>query len=310
MASPPRRRLPSLNALRAFEAAARHRSFKRGAAELAVTPTAISHQIRALEEELGVRLFERRARSVRLTSEGERLFPVLRDGLDDIARVIEIVTRPSARRTVTISATATLTARRLVPQVDAFREAFPAFDLRLHASNYPVDLRAGEADVAIRYGRGPHPGLAAEPLLADAFAPVFSPRLAIERAEDLLAHPLLEFEWRVLDADTPTWSSWLARAGLAHRAASAPRVTFSDESHAVQAALAAQGVAMLSTVMIEDELASGALVRPFGPVLPGLTHWLVYDERAEDREEITAVRAWLRRIFVPSCRSAEGSSQA
>src|SRR5438552_16767731 len=149
------RRLPPLGMLRAFEAAARHLSFKRAALELAVTPTAISHQIGRLEENLGVALFERRARRVILTPAGRTLFPVLRDGLDAFADAIDGLHAHKARRSVTLSATTAFTAKWLVPRAASFRAAYPDLDLRLHASDEPVDLAAGTVDAAIRYGRGP-----------------------------------------------------------------------------------------------------------------------------------------------------------
>ncbi|WP_437571711.1 transcriptional regulator GcvA [Sorangium sp. So ce542] len=286
------RRLPPLTALRAFEAAARHLSFKRAARELGVTPTAISHQVRLLEETIGVRLFERHARQVVATREAQRLYPVLRDGFDAFARAIDELTARRARRGITLSATTAFTAKWLVPRVAAFREACPGLDLRLHASDEPVDLAAGEADAAIRYGRGPYPGLAAEALIADRFAPVCSPGLAVRRPEDLRRAPLLHFEWRRVERDTPTWRLWLERAGL-------PGVrddggtTFSDEAHAIQAAIAGQGVALLSLVLVADDLESGALVQPFGPALDGYRYHFVHLPGAAAREEIAALRGWL-----------------
>lgn len=286
------RDLPPLTSLRAFEAAARHLSFKRAADELAVTPTAISHQIRQLEDHVGVSLFERRVRRVVLTSAGQSLYPALREGFDALARGVEALRRAPERSTVTLSATVAFTARWLLPRVASFREACPGLDLGLHASDEPVDLRAGAADLAIRYGRGHYPGLRSELLLKDAFAPVCSPRLGVREPADLARHPLLRFEWRRVDDDTPTWPRWFARAGRPYRKA-AGELVFSDESHAIQAAIAGHGIALVSLVLVAEELASGALVQPFGPVLDGFAYHLVHAGGGRDAERLASVRRWL-----------------
>lgn len=283
-------RLPPLAALRAFEAAARHLSFKRAADELAVTPTAVSHQIRLLEETLAVRLFERRTRQVELTVDGRALYPVLRDGFAAFARAIAELPSRRGRRALTLSATTAFTARWLVPRVAAFRAAHPGLDLRLHASEEVVDLHAGMADAAIRYGRGPFPGLEALPLLQDRFAPVCSPALGLREPADLRATTLLHSEWRRTGPETPTWRAWCVLAGLSDVDIEAG-ITFTDDGHAIQAALAGQGVALLSLVMTADELARGTLVQPFGPVLDGA--WFHFVHTSPAQAEVMALRDWL-----------------
>lgn len=171
------RRLPPLSALRAFEAAARHGSFKQAANELAVTPTAISHQIRSLEQYTGLTLFVRQVRKVVLTDAGLELYPVLRDGFNAFETVLQRLETAQARRRVIISATNAFMARWLAPRVADFQKLHPEIDLELDASDQAVDLGSDVADIAIRYGRGPYPGMVAEPLFADRFAPVCSPRL-------------------------------------------------------------------------------------------------------------------------------------
>jgi LysR family glycine cleavage system transcriptional activator len=287
------RRLPPLPALRAFEAAARHMSFKRAAAELGVTPTAISHQIRQLEDHVGRRLFERRPRRLVLTPDGQLLFPVLRDGLDAFANAVAALAGARKRGVVTLSATTAFTARWLVPRVASFHAANPDLDLRLHASDDPVDFSAGAADAAVRYGAGLYPGLASEELFRDSFAPVCSPHLGVRTPDDLRRHSLIHFEWRRLARDTPVWGLWLARAGLA---GIDPRagLTFTDESHAIQAAIAGHGIALLSRVLVADELAGGALIQPFGPVLDGYRYALVHPQGAERSPKIAAIRTWIR----------------
>jgi len=153
--------------LRAFEAAARHLSFKHASAELAVTPTAISHQIRLLEDWIGLPLFDRRPRQLLLTIEGQRLYPVLRDGFDSFAKAVANLQARRSRSVVTLSATRAFTARWLVARTTSFAAANPGMDLRLHAAEEPVNFSRSEIDVAIRYGRGDFPGLKAEELFQD-----------------------------------------------------------------------------------------------------------------------------------------------
>ncbi|UOF14582.1 transcriptional regulator GcvA [Lysobacter capsici] len=286
------RRLPPLGTLRAFEAAARLRSFKRAAEELSVTPTAISHQIRALEAQLGLRLFERETRRVRPTAEAERLYPVLRDGFDAFAQAIAELTARPRRQALTISATLSFTAKWLVPRVASFHAAYPDLDLRLHASDDPVDLHAGVADAAIRYGRGPYPGLVAEPLIDNRFAPVCSPRLDLRDPDDLRRHTLLHSEWRHPTQDSPTWRGWCLQAGLDGLDVDAG-LRFTDESHAIQSAIAGHGVALLSLTLVADDLAAGTLVQPFGPALQGHPHWFVHAD-ANPSPQARALRDWLR----------------
>jgi len=288
-----RRGLPPLQALRAFEAAARHLSFKNAAAELAVTPTAISHHVRLLEETLGVRLFERRARAVSLTPAGKDLYPVLRDAFDDIAGAVLRLRAPRTRQVVTISATVAFTARVLVPRVSAFHGANPDMDLRLHASDEPADLHAGMADAAVRYGGGNYPGLKAEGLLRDAFAPVCSPALDLSRPEELAGHTLVHFEWRQARRDNPIWPRWLEMVGLGDLRPKA-NLVFTDETHAIDAAVAGKGVALLSLLLVADEIERGTLVQPFQPTLEGYQYWLVYRVDDQDSKPIQALRQWIR----------------
>src|SRR5262249_46313557 len=226
----PMPRLPPLASLRAFEAAARHLSFKRASAELPVTPTAISHQIRVLEDWIGLKLFERRPRQLLLTIEGQRLYPVLRDGFDSFAKAVANLQARRSRTVVTLSATRAFMARWLVPRTPSFAAANPGMDLRLHAADEPVDFSKTAIDVALRYGRGDYPGLKAEELFRDEFAPVASPHLGLREPTDLRRQTLIHFEWFREDRETPIWPRWLARAGMNHFEPKA-ELTFTDESH-------------------------------------------------------------------------------
>jgi LysR family glycine cleavage system transcriptional activator len=290
------RRLPPLAALRAFEAAARHLSFKRAAEELHVTPTAVSHQIRQLEQAIGTPLFERRTRQVVLTPEGHVLLPVLTDGFDSFARVVESLSRKNRRAVVTLSATPAFAAKWLVPRLAAFRKARPDIDLTLLATLDVVDVKNGAADLALRYGRGPYPDLVAEPLTTDRFAPVAAPRLRLRKPGDLRSATLIHSDWRRSDPRNPTWRHWLRIAGLE---GIDPRagLRFSDETHAIQAAVAGNGVALHSLLLVQEELATGTLVIPFGPEIEGFALHLVRGPERPLTQAIEAVQAWLRAEF-------------
>lgn len=287
------RRLPPLSSLRAFEAAARHGSFKLAAGELAVTPTAISHQIRSLEEYTGLTLFERQVRKVALTEAGKRLYPVLRDGFNAFEHTLSQLTTPGVRREVTISATSAFTAKWLAPRVARFNERHPGIDLQLHASDVPADVTGAEVDIAIRYGRGPYAGVTAEPMFSDSFAPVASAQLGPLGIADLARVPLIDFRWLHPDPLNPTWERWYAAAGLRWERPPG-QLRFSDDGHAIQAALAGQGVALLSLALVADDLAAGRLVRPFGPEIPGHTYHLVTGDGRVPDAPVLAATDWLR----------------
>lgn len=297
---PTHRKLPALGALRAFEATARHLSMRRAADELSVTPTAISHQIRQLEATLGVALFERRVRALRLTPQGQALYPVLRDGFDAFEQTIGQIRQTNPRGIVTVTSTAALTAHWLTPAAPAFQADNPELDLKLHASDALVRL-PDDADVAVRYGTGDWPGLVCEPLFDDGFAPVCSPALGIRHYADLAGRPLLHSGWQPGVRDPATWTAWAHAAGLVDTLDTAAGPTFSDETHALNAALQGQGVAMANLPLVERELASGALVAPFGPVLRRYRFHLAYPASRQDDPAVVAACAWIRRIAPPAC---------
>jgi len=291
------RKLPPLAALRAFEAAARHLSFQKAAAELAVTPTAISHQLRLLEATLGLALFERQVRRVSLTQAGAHLYPVLREGLDNFARAIAELSPQPRRSAVTISATTLFTARRLIPALGLFQKQWPQYALRLHASDDAVDLSGGAADIAVRYGAGPFPGLVSEILCQDRFGVVCSPALGLRDAADLVTATLIHSEWRRRDMQ-PDWRRWQVLAQVPGLNVDAG-LHITDESHAIQAAVAGQGVVITSLFLVEDELSRGVLVHPFGPVIEGHDYHLVASEENMASADVEAVRQWLKAVAVP-----------
>lgn len=286
-----RRSLP-LSGLRVFEAAARLGSFKAAAEELAVTPTAVSHQIRALEAQTGLALFDRHVRRVSLTEAGAQLYPVLRDGFDAFEAVLARLTQQRTRMQVTISATNAFTVKWLVPRMADFRSKHPGIDLQLQASDDVVDLRSAAVDIAIRYGRGPYPGLVAQPLFTDRFAPVANPRLGVASPDDLAGVPLIRFNWKWSHPDNPTWERWFA---VAQRSLprQAGQLRFSDEGHAIQAAVAGHGVALVSLALIAEELEAGHLVQPFGPEIAGHTYHLAMPADRPPSAPVQAVAHWL-----------------
>ncbi|MFD1331771.1 LysR substrate-binding domain-containing protein [Methylopila musalis] len=293
------RRLPPLASLRAFEAAARRLSFKDAATELGVTPTAVSHQIRQLEESLGAALFERAPRKVALTPRGAALAGPLRRAFDAMDAAVAEARRTPARRVATLSATVAFTAKLLVPKAARFREMNPDWDLRLHAADTVVDLAAGEADAAIRYGAGPRPGLTGAPLMTDLFAPLASPRLNLSVPADLARVTLIHFDWQSgVEGSTPSWRRWGEAAGVAGVDWESG-VAFNDEASAIQAAVAGQGAALLSRTLVASELASGLLVQPFGPELRGFAYEFVCPEGAEDRPAVAALRRWIEAEVAP-----------
>jgi LysR family glycine cleavage system transcriptional activator len=279
------RKLPSLGSLRAFEAAARRMSFREAATELGVTSTAISHQIRLLEGICGQALFRRRPRPLALTGAGERLFPVIRNGFDAFAAAIASASPGVGQRPLRVTCPNAFASRWLVPRLPKWREEQPTIPLEIIGTDAVLDLRAGNADVAIRYARRMPPDLAAQELFRDTFFPVCSPELLakatrhIERAADLLHHPLIHFDWMNRDHEAPTWSRWLAAARSVDPGIQdtnkAWDLSFREELHAIDAVAAGQGIAICSDVVVSRELKSGALVKAHALSLPGYGFYLV-----------------------------------
>src|SRR4030088_3036449 len=208
-------RLPSLNGLRAFEAAARHLSFTNAASELNVTQTAISHQIKRLEEELGIRLFVRQNRALTLTPQAKEYLPGVRAAFNDLRLATDRLLRQDDDHVLTISTLASLAAKWLLPRVSMFQEAHPAIDVRITTSTALIDFKSGDIDAAIRYGRGQWPGLRAHWLIADELFPGCSPALLagkkpLRRPEDLAEHVLLHNS----AGNNDDWRLWLTAAGL------------------------------------------------------------------------------------------------
>jgi len=288
-------RLPSLNGLRAFEAAARHLSFTVAAAELNVTQTAISHQIRRLEEELGIRLFVRQNRALALTPQAKDYLPGVRAAFNDLRLATDRLLRRDNDHVLTVSTLASLAAKWLLPRLSAFQEAHPGIDVRITTSTALVDFRTGDVDAAIRYGRGDWPGLHADWLMADQLFPVCSPALLtgkrpLRTPEDLRDHVLLHTS----NANSDDWRLWLTAAGLPANISKLPGLTFDLILVTVQAALDGIGVAMGRTSYVEADIAKGRLVVPFKITLPANAgFYLVCPEASADTPKLVAFRQWL-----------------
>jgi LysR family transcriptional regulator, glycine cleavage system transcriptional activator len=288
-------RLPSLNGLRAFEAAARHLSFTNAASELNVTQTAISHQIRRLEEELGVRLFVRQNRTLALTPQARDYLPGVRAAFNDLRLATDRLLRRDDDHVLTVSTLASLAAKWLLPRLSAFQETHPGIDVRITTSTALVDFRSGDVDAAIRYGRGQWPGLRADWLMADQLFPVCSPALLVGSKplrcpEDLRDHVLLHTS----NANSDDWRLWLTAAGLPTDLSRQPGVTFDLIFMTVQAAIDGIGVAMGRTSYVEADIAKGRLVVPFKITLPAdAGFYLVSPETRADSPKLSAFRQWL-----------------
>ncbi len=291
------RPLPPLNALRAFEAAARHLSFTRAAAELNVTPAAVGHQVKALEELLGVRLFRRLTRALRLTEAGQAALPALVDGFDRLAEAADAMRAHGDSGVLTISVCPSFGAMWLVPRLERFRILNPEIEIRIDGTDRLVDLTRDEADVALRYGPGGYEGVRVDWLFDRVNTPVCSPALLqgahpLRAPQDLRHHTLLHIEWKEAEA---SWRMWLLAAGLADiDPTRGPRFTM--EAMAVQAALDGHGVALVSNVLVADELAAGRLVSPFDPGLSkplSFSHYLLTPKDGASRPKIAAFRDWM-----------------
>ena len=288
-------RLPSLNGLRAFEAAARHLSFTRAAAELNVTQTAISHQIKRLEEELGIRLFIRQNRALALTPAAKEYLPGIRAAFNDLRLATDRLLRRDDDHVLTVSTLASLAAKWLLPRITGFQEAHPGIDVRITTSTALVDFRSGDVDAAIRYGRGQWPGLRVDWLMADKLFPVCSPALLagakpLRKPEDLADHVLLHSS----AGNDDDWRLWLTAAGLPTNLSKQPGVTFDLVFMTVQAAIDGVGVAMGRTSYVQDDIAKGRLVVPFDITLPvDAGFYLVSPEAKADSPKLSAFRNWL-----------------
>jgi len=295
-------RLPSLNALRAFEAAGRLGSFTLAANEQHVTPAAIAQQVKNLEAYLGVSLFVRGNRSLELTDSGRTLLPGLSEGFTRLTGAVDLLRRHLDERPLVISIVPAFGGKWLLKRLDRFGEQHPDIDIRIDVSERMVDFQAQAVDIAVRYGDGNYPGLRADLLLPEEVYPVCSPKLLegphpLREPSDLQYHPLIDHGWSPHYPTWPDWEMWLKAAGLAdlpvHYAWHLRPSSLSD-SLVLEQAIAGRGVALASSVLAADDLAAGRLVRPFEGSFPvQFCYWLVSPEETADMPKIRTFREWL-----------------
>ncbi|MEE4378330.1 MAG: transcriptional regulator GcvA [Candidatus Competibacteraceae bacterium] len=300
-------RLPPLNALRAFETAARHLSFKQAAEELNVTPAAVSQQIKQLEHYLDIELFQRSNRMLQLTDIGRRFLPKLQEGFACFAAAMEEVTGESELNVLTVSVAPSFAAKWLVPRMNNFITVHPKIDIRVSASMTPIDLQSvvdmkefqrDGVDLTVRFGRGQYPGFRVDKLFAVSIVPMCSPRLLegaqpLSKPEDLRYHTLLHDEILVVDDRHPDWRMWLEEAGV-EGVDTKRGQHFNHTALALEAAVEGQGVVLSIKNLALADLAAGRLVVPFDLDIPlEFAYYIVCPEATADEPNIVAFREWL-----------------
>ena len=303
-------RLPPLNALRAFEAAARHLSFKNAANELHVTPGAVSHQVKLLEHHLGVALFRRLTRALELTAEGHAMLPKVREGLASLSEAVEAVRSRGKADALTVIAPPNFAARWLVPRLARFTQTRPNLDLHIASRPNMIDGREDSAVAAVpdaradaplamvRFGDGRYPGSHVDEIFSAVYVPVCSPKLlrgehGLRKPADLRHHILLHDDTVLEEGARPSWSDWLASVGVTDvDAARGPH--FSDASLAFEAALEGMGVALAMKPLVGTEIEAGRLVVPFNIAAPAsYSYYLVTPEGSAKGSAVAEFRDWL-----------------
>lgn len=291
-------RLP-LNALRAFDAAARHMSFKLAAEELHVTPAALSYQIRSLEDLLQVKLFERSNRKVALSPAGTRLYPGARDAFQRLSAAVEQVAPDHDDHVLVISAGPAFSAKWLAPRLSRFLELHPDLDPRISANLIKSDFANEQIDVAVRFGGGDYPDLKSILLMEDAVTPMCSPDLVsddrgIRNLADLRIFTLIHDDSLKPFPHAPGWKTWLEHAGV-NDIDTERGLRFNHADHALDAAIEGAGVVMGRTVLGERDLRLGRLVKPFELEIPlQYSFYLVAPPDKWDNANVAAFRAWMR----------------
>ncbi len=287
--------LPPIAALRAFEAASRHLSFTKAAEELFITQSAVSHQIRHIEDLWEFKLFERASRQLIITKEGQMLVPIVRDFLDGMNRTLSEITSTETRLSIRVSLVQSLAVKWLVPRLGKFYELEPEISVWISTSDEIIDFSNEEVDVAIRLGHGQWQDLHVEPLLHEYVFPVCSPTFLRrvsrpESPQDLLNYPLL---YRHSFDICPRWRDWFADAGIEVK--SLPRGSrFPDTAMSVQAAIDSQGVALARSAHVEQDLEAKRLVKLFDVYSKSpVSYYFVCPHKAIAQPRIAAFRTWL-----------------
>lgn len=293
------KRLPPLNSLRAFEAVARHLSISKAADELAVTPAAVSHQIKTLEDHLGVSLFRRDKRNLMLSDAGQACLPGIREAFERLAAAVGEIDSLGIGGILTVSVAPSFAAKWLLPRLDRFQAQHAEIDVRVSASMQLVDFARDDVDLAIRYGAGRYPDLVVEQLMTEAVFPVCSPKLmkgknALKAPTALSGHTLLHDDSPDGDVSCPTWAMWLKAAGVEKVDASrGPR--FNQSSLVIEAAILGRGVALAKAALAAADLAEGRLVKPFEVSAPvDFAYYIVCPKAKLNLPKVARFRDWLR----------------
>ena len=303
------RRLPALNALKAFEAAARHESFTRAAEELCVTQGAVSHQVKALEAELGIKLFNRERQRLIITEAGRDYLAVLRDAFDRIAVGTERLVQRQTSGVLTVSTSPDFAAKWLVNRLGRFAEAHPGIDLRISATLHHIDFAREDVDLAVRHGDGSWAGLDVARLSTEQLFAVCSPKLLrgrqrIGKPADVLKFPLLHLD------DRKDWARWLEAAGVAN-AELAHGPVLNRASMIIDAAVDGQGIALARTTLAAWDLINGRLVRPLAETLRlSKTYWIVCPKATAALPKIKTFREWLLAEAADDSRRLKDSFQS
>ena len=293
--------IPGTRALRTLTAAGRHLNFTRAADELGLTPAAVSHQIKEIEEQLGVQLFFRTGRALRLTEAGIIFCAAAEDAISNLSRAAARLHKLSRSKTILrISVPTELATKWLMLQLEQFRKAHPTIDLRFDISYQVRDFELDDIDIAIRFGTGRYDGMCVERLFGNVIVPVCSPKLIaasepLKEPRDLMRHTLAHIEWSGQGIVWPNWRMWMAAAGIDDF--DDDRVlTFSSSSDAIEAALTGVAIALADYAIVANDLAEGRLVQPFslGIRLPEqFAYFLVYPEASASDPRIIAFRDWV-----------------
>tara|TARA_Y100001970_G_scaffold269372_1_gene361766 strand:+ start:155 stop:1060 length:906 start_codon:yes stop_codon:yes gene_type:complete len=287
------KKLPSLNFLNTFETVARHLSFTNAAKELYVSQAAVSHQIRSLEQNLGVELFHRDSKKIILTKEGEKLLPSVVSGLQGIADSIESIRNYDYENNLVVGLGSSFSANWLVHHLGGFYQRYPDINLHLKISNNDPNFRNEGTDLAVVWGKGDWNGVISEKLMAVEFTPVCSPELlkknshSLNTPEDLIKFPLLD------DSDYETWQEWLDKAGISEKIFKR-RLVIKDSNVLIRSALDGHGVALSAVGVVQEYLDSGELVRPFNlSISGGGFYYLIYPEKSRRKPLVKLFKNWL-----------------
>ncbi|NWF36749.1 transcriptional regulator GcvA [Mariprofundus sp. KV] len=284
----PERKLPSLNALRAFAVVGTHLNLKEAAAALYVTPSALSHQIRGLEESLNTKLFIRTNSGLQLTAAAESILPAIQQAFDLLADSVTQLQLKPEQQTLTVSMLSTFAMRWFIPRLSGFQRLHPNIEIRITTSIEPVDFRHEDVDCAIRSGHGNWPGLHVDKLFSEQLTPVCSPKIGLKSIEELQQQTLLHARLRPDD-----WHIWLHSAG-AGELRPAHEQTFETRNFAIQAAIDGLGIAIVDPALVKDELISGRLLQPFAQSLPSENAYhLVSPPWQQQSTSLILFRDWL-----------------